>query len=202
MKSALREEIWHLSCFSSDYFSSRINRACQLFLFFFFSRYKEPVEAWLNNSHRRNLMHYRVSLCICSAIYILMSNNYCTIQTWSFLPLFAAFLQWHSCKQMERNKCDMMMMMTMMMMTSTFISHDSINLNAQCTEGGGGGGGGDEEKVMIIKKRKRKKRRRDTWCKVTHRTGGFSDVRGSSLIWAVKQNSNHSPRHASMNNKH
>ena len=28
------------------------------------------------------------------------------------------------------------------MMMSTFIAHDSVNVNAQCTEGGGGGGGG------------------------------------------------------------
>ena len=39
----------------------------------------------------------------------------------------------------------MMMIMTMlMMMMSTFIAHDSINLNAQFAEGGGRGGSGGE----------------------------------------------------------
>ena len=52
-------------------------------------------------------------------------------------------------------------MVMMMMMTSTFISHDSINLNAQCAEGGGGGGGdgGYKEKLIIIKKKKEEKKR-------------------------------------------
>ena len=37
-------------------------------------------------------------------------------------------------------------MMIRMIMMSTFIAHDSINLNAQCTKRkGGGGGGGDRE---------------------------------------------------------
>ena len=42
-----------------------------------------------------------------------------------------------------------------MMMMSTFIAHDSINLNAQCAEGGGGGA--DREKDIIIRIKKKKK---------------------------------------------
>ena len=44
-----------------------------------------------------------------------------------------------------------------MMMMSTFIVHDSINLNAQCAEGGRWGGGGNREKVIIIEIQKKKK---------------------------------------------
>ena len=44
----------------------------------------------------------------------------------------------------------------MPLMMSSFIAHDSMNLNAQCAEGGGcvGGGGGGEgvrEIVMTVK---------------------------------------------------
>ena len=45
----------------------------------------------------------------------------------------------------------MMVMMMMMMMMPTFIPHNSINLNAQCSEGfGGRGREGNREKVIII----------------------------------------------------
>ena len=57
----------------------------------------------------------------------------------------------------------------MMMMMSTFIAHDSINLNAQCTERGREG---SREKVI-------KNFFKGTWCKVIHRTqpfNGYSSV--------------------------
>ena len=50
----------------------------------------------------------------------------------------------------------------MMMMMSTFIAHDSINLNAQCVQlkeevAVLGGGGGNREKVITIEIQKKKK---------------------------------------------
>ena len=42
-------------------------------------------------------------------------------------------------------------MMMMMMIMSTFIAHDSINLNAQCAERGGGGGGRGEGRETVRK---------------------------------------------------
>ena len=71
---------------------------------------------------------------------------------------------------------------------STFIAHDSVNLNAQCAGGGGGGGGGGNRKeAMLIKIKKKTK---VTWSKVIQRTGRFSDVwdvatESSSLVVCI-----------------
>ena len=53
----------------------------------------------------------------------------------------------------------------LMMAMSTFIAHESINTNAQCTE--------QRESHNHSNKGK------NTCCKVVHRTGGFSDVSGT-----------------------
>ena len=51
----------------------------------------------------------------------------------------------------------------LMMVMSTFIAHESINMNAQCA---------DEQRES----HKHSNKGKDTCCKVIHRTGGFSDL--------------------------